>query len=229
MFSWRRVDDTIGDVELGCPNKSSSGERETCVGGLVLCGGLSRRMGRDKATLAFGGGTMLEHVIGSIADVVSPIVVACRSGQTIRIRAADVIRVDDSTAERGPLEGLACGLAALAGRRHAAFVTGCDYPNLTADFVRLLIDGLAGAEICAVRDEKRLHPIPAVYSVSLAERARSLLTNGQSSLLSLLDQSQIRTLDIKELTAAGCNPDVLTNLNVPTDLSATSHNSRSRN
>ena len=45
------------------------------VGGIVLCGGQSRRMGRPKAWLPFAGETMLARVVRLLSEAVSPIVV----------------------------------------------------------------------------------------------------------------------------------------------------------
>ena len=53
------------------------------VGGVVLCGGRSSRMGRPKASLPFAGETMLARVVGVLGGVVSPVVVVAASGQDV--------------------------------------------------------------------------------------------------------------------------------------------------
>ncbi len=52
-------------------------------GALVLCGGRSTRMGRDKASLPFGEETMLERVVHRLEDHVAEIVVVARPGQDL--------------------------------------------------------------------------------------------------------------------------------------------------
>jgi molybdopterin-guanine dinucleotide biosynthesis protein A len=50
---------------------------------IVLCGGRSQRMDRDKARLPFGGETMLERVVGVVSRVVGEVWVAAREGQIV--------------------------------------------------------------------------------------------------------------------------------------------------
>ena len=59
-------------------------------GALVLAGGLSTRMGRDKATLPFGGRTLLEHVLARLAPCVTETVVVTRAEQTLPPLPEDV-------------------------------------------------------------------------------------------------------------------------------------------
>ena len=49
--------------------------------GLILCGGFSQRMGRDKASLPFGGETLLERIIGVVRQVVDEVWLVAREGQ----------------------------------------------------------------------------------------------------------------------------------------------------
>src|SRR5262245_27673434 len=116
-------------------------------GGIVLCGGKSSRMGRPKATLPFGPELMLQRVVRLLGEVVEPIVVVAAPGQELPPLPADVQIARDEREGRGPLEGLSAGLATIAGRAHAAYVTSCDVPLLVPAFVRRLIDLLGKHEI----------------------------------------------------------------------------------
>jgi len=72
----------------------------------LLCGGGSRRMGRDKAMLPFGGGTLLEHQIGKCGDAFSEIVLL--SG--IRQYPVELRHLPDTLEDAGPLSGLLAAL-----------------------------------------------------------------------------------------------------------------------
>src|SRR5579884_2944487 len=100
------------------------------VGGIVLCGGQSRRMGRAKAWLPFAGDFMLPHVIRRLAKAVLPVVVVASAGQDVPPLPADVPVVRDEEKDRGPLQGLAAGLAALEGQVEAVYLSSCDVPLL---------------------------------------------------------------------------------------------------
>src|SRR5688572_15258054 len=97
-------------------------------GGIVLCGGKSSRMGYPKALLPFGPELMLQRVVRLLREVVSPIVVVAAHDQALPPLPSDTLLARDERPERGPLEGLHAGLAALAGRVEAAYATSCDVP-----------------------------------------------------------------------------------------------------
>jgi molybdopterin-guanine dinucleotide biosynthesis protein A len=86
----------------------------TNVAGIVLCGGQSSRMGRPKAWLPVAGELMLPRVVRLLSEIVSPIVVVAAPEQELPPLPPDVIVVNDPVPGRGPLQGLATGLAALA-------------------------------------------------------------------------------------------------------------------
>src|SRR5438128_4376608 len=91
------------------------------AGGIILCGGQSKRMGRPKAWLPFGGETMLPRVVRLLSQVVAPVVVVAAPGQDLPALPAGVAVVRDEERGRGPLQGLAAGLKALQGQAEAAY------------------------------------------------------------------------------------------------------------
>src|SRR5256885_15180752 len=95
------------------------------VAGIVLCGGQSSRMGRPKAWLPFAGEIMLPRVVRLLSEVVAPIVVVAAPGQDVPPLPPEVDVVRDPERGRGPLQGLAAGLAALKGKADAAYLSSC--------------------------------------------------------------------------------------------------------
>src|SRR5579872_1061166 len=100
------------------------------VGGVVLCGGQSRRMSRPKAWLPFGDELMLPRVVRLLRSVVEPVVIVAAPGQDLPALPVDVAIVRDARPGRGPLQGLAAGLEALASKADAAYLSSCDVPFL---------------------------------------------------------------------------------------------------
>src|SRR5437870_5114125 len=105
------------------------------VGGIVLCGGQSTRMGRPKAWLPFAGELMLQRVVRLLGTAVQPIVVVAAPEQDVPPLPPEVNIVRDDERGRGPLQGLAAGLSALAGQVDAAYLSSCDVPFLQPAFV----------------------------------------------------------------------------------------------
>jgi len=95
------------------------------TGGIVLCGGLSSRMGSPKALLPFGPETMLQRVVRVLGTVVSPIVVVAAEGQGLPDLPAGTIFTRDEREARGPLEGIRAGLKALPPHVDAASRVSC--------------------------------------------------------------------------------------------------------
>src|SRR2546428_7250960 len=91
---------------------------------VILAGGLSRRMGRDKAALPAGGVTLIEHLARPLAPVVDETIVAAGSG---RHNLPCATLVDDRYPGLGPLPGIHAVL--LAARGQLVWVAGCIFPS----------------------------------------------------------------------------------------------------
>src|SRR6516225_9270130 len=128
------------------------------VGGIILCGGQSKRMGRPKAWLPFAGEVMLPRVVRLLREAVSPIVVVAAPGQDLPDLPIGVEVARDPERGRGPLQGLVAGLAALQGRAEAAYLSSCDVPFLRSAFVRRLIELRGDAAICVPHVANHYHP-----------------------------------------------------------------------
>src|SRR5579871_383742 len=98
----------------------------TRVGGVVLCGGQSSRMGRPKVWLPFGEELMLPRVVRLLREVVAPIVVVAAPGQDLPPLPRDVEIGRDTQRGRGPLQGLVAGLEALRDRVDFVYLSSCD-------------------------------------------------------------------------------------------------------
>jgi molybdopterin-guanine dinucleotide biosynthesis protein A len=190
-------------------------EQAGLLAGVVLAGGESRRMGRDKATLPGPGGatTLLEHVVEVVAQRCDPVFVMAAPGQPLPEVPARVIR--DEVRGQGPLPATGRGLraAAEAGARFA-FVCAVDMPLLSPglidDLVRLATE--TNAEIVLPWDG-RSHYLAAVYRTDLAGRIDGLVAGGARSMRALIDAS-----DAQQIVLPGSR--FLANVNSERDLRA---------
>ena len=137
------------------------------VGGVVLCGGRSERMGTSKAWLKCHGEHFLTRIVKTIGQVVTPVAVAARSGQVLPSLPNDVRVVYDSFSGGGPLVGLLAALDALADECDAVFVCACDQPLITPEFVKHVVRLLEDNPAVVIEHDKRLHPLTAVYRLSV--------------------------------------------------------------
>lgn len=185
---------------------------------IILCGGANQRMGRDKATLPFGTGeVMLQRVVRLVGQVVPAeriVCVAAADGQLPNLPPSVQI-VRDPQPHRGPLAGLATGLAALAGQADVAFVTGCDMPLLVPAIVEKMFAQLGDAKIAAPHDGERFHPLAAVYRTDVIPTAQALLAAGERSLIALLEKSHAKQIPVGALRDVDPQLSSLVSCNTP--------------
>lgn len=190
------------------------------VGGIVLCGGQSQRMGQPKAWLPFAGELMLPRVVRLLREAVGPVVVVAAPEQKVPPLPAEIVIVRDEEKGRGPLQGLAAGLAALAGQAEAAYLSSCDVPFLRPAFIRRLVDLLGTHSICVPHVGDYHHPLAAVYRLETAPVVARLLAADRLRPFFLFEAVPTRIVEAAEL--ADVDPDFqsLRNLNTPADYEA---------
>ncbi len=182
---------------------------------VILAGGLSRRMGRDKAALPAGDGTLIEHIARRLAPVVEETIVAGASG---RHHLPGTTMVDDRYPGLGPLAGIHAGL--LVARSPLVWVVGCDLPDVDPGLAALLC-GLAG-EVDAVvpRLDSEPQGVCAVYDRGLASRIERLLAAGERRLKMLLAASKVRYVTPDELRPVDPELRSFRNINTPAEYRA---------
>ena len=187
------------------------------IGGVVLCGGESRRMGRPKAWLAFGNEVMLQRVVRVLAGVVDPVLVVSGVGQDLPDLPGEVEVAQDEVPDKGPLQALVNGLKLFSGRVEAVYATSCDVPLLKPEFVSHLAALLDNFEAVAPEEGNRAHPLAAVYRVSVLSKAEELLGDGHLRLSMLLDRCRTRRVQVQDLQGVDSTLQSLRNVNTPED------------
>lgn len=190
------------------------------VGGIVLCGGKSTRMGMPKATLPFGDETMLQRVIRLLAAVVSPIIVVAARDQLLPPLPDGVRVTRDEREARGPLEGIRAGLSALPESIDAAYVTSCDVPLLVPAFVERMIDLMGDHDIAVMEIDGFPHPLSAVYRRDTVRHVETLLAADRLRPVFLFDAVRTRRVTPEEMTVVDPQLRTLRNLNTPEDYRA---------
>ncbi|MBY0460252.1 MAG: NTP transferase domain-containing protein [Gemmataceae bacterium] len=178
-------------------------------------------MGRAKAWLPFGDEFLLQRVVRVVREAVNPVVVVAAVGQDVPALPPDVLLVRDEFEDRGPLAGLAAGLAALEGECEGAYLSACDAPFLTPAFVRRVVGCLEGGSFAAVPSVGGFwHPLAAAYRVEVLSTVRQMLAGNQLRMTDLL--ALVPTCLIGPVEFAGVDPELrsLRNLNTPDEYEA---------
>jgi molybdopterin-guanine dinucleotide biosynthesis protein A len=182
---------------------------------VILAGGLSRRMGRDKASLPAGDGTLIEHLARRLAPVVDETIVA---GGPARPPLSGVRMVEDRYPGLGPLAGMHAGLA--VARYPHVWVVGCDLPDADPALAHLFLGLVAGYDAVVPRIDGEPQGVCALYDRALVSRIDSLLVAGERRVKSLLAVSNVRYVTSEELRAVDPELRSFRNLNTPADYEA---------
>jgi molybdopterin-guanine dinucleotide biosynthesis protein A len=171
--------------------------------GIVLAGGRSRRMGAAKATLEWHGSTLLRRAVGIVARAVDgPVVVVRAVGQELPSLPAGVEVADDARDDRGPLQGIASGIAQLADRARVVFVTSVDAPLLHPAFVRHVLRSLSDDDVALPHAGGFDQPLAAAYRVrGLACTLDEQIAGEQLATGPLMARLRVRRLDEAALLA----------------------------
>jgi molybdenum cofactor guanylyltransferase len=193
--------------------------------GVVLAGGRSSRMGTPKAALEWHGSTLLRRTVGILARATGgPVVVVRARGQELPELPRDVDVIDDPHENKGPMQGIAAGLAALQDRAEVAFVSSTDMPFLHPAFVRRVLRAVhEGADVGLPVARGYPQPLAAAYRTKLAVTAERLVQEERLRPAFLFEQCTIARLDEAALrddpVLAALDPalESVVNVNEPAD------------
>jgi molybdenum cofactor guanylyltransferase len=182
--------------------------------GLVLAGGRSARMGRDKAALAAEGRTQLEHAMALLAPHVERAFVSVRPDQRSDPLRAGFAQIVDRHENLGPIAGI---LAAQAQYPDQAWlVLACDLPRLdAATLAHLLRSRAPSREATAYRSSRDGLPEPlcAIYEPASHARLAAYVAAGRDCPRKFLMGADVELLDEP-------NPRALDNANTPEEYAA---------
>ncbi len=172
---------------------------------IVLAGGRSSRMGSPKASLDWHGSTLLRRVTGIVArSVAGPVVVVSAPGQELPALDRAVEIVADGREGRGPVRGLAAGLAAIGDRASVAYVSSTDVPLLHPAFVLRVLGALADwNDIVLPEVHGYRQPLAAAYRVALLTVVQELIAADRMRPAFLFERSRVLRLTEADLLADG--------------------------
>jgi molybdopterin-guanine dinucleotide biosynthesis protein A len=203
------------------------------VTALVLAGGQSRRMGRDKAFLDFDGITLIERVIERVQSVCAETIIVANDTEKYTRFVLRVVR--DVYQGKGSLGGIFSGLQAASAEYVLA--VACDLPFLNDALLRYLIALAPQADVVIPRShaptgraknatryeqlavkESGLQAMHAIYSKRCLEPMRARLLADDLRIINFFDEVRVRVVEPHEV--ARFDPQMLSfvNLNRPGDL-----------
>ena len=188
---------------------------------VILAGGRSRRLGRDKAVEPFDGEPLIRRVIRRASEAVSAQQVVVVVADPVRAAAlpldADHRVAVDVFPDCGSLGGIYTGLD--ASITQWSLVTACDMPFLSTPLLARLVELRHGVDAVVPVVDGRPEPTHALYNRRCLSAIESRLRAGQLKISGFFDDVAVRY--VPEAEMRNFDPDLLSffNINRPEDLS----------
>jgi len=174
---------------------------------IILCGGRSKRMGKDKGSLILKGKPMILHVLDTISDIADEIILVLRDEKQVegykkllKNDYGNLNIVTDKNKDRGPLIGILTGLSAI--KSDYAQILPCDSPFISQEFVLNMFKAAATNKydaVVPVWEDGYVEPLHSIYKKTVSDIILKLIEEGKMDVKSLIKNINARYVDTKEL------------------------------
>jgi molybdopterin-guanine dinucleotide biosynthesis protein A len=187
---------------------------QTKVTGVILAGGLARRMNRqDKGLINFRGKPLISYAIAAISPLVGSVIInANRNHEHYQKFGCPVISDQTETFD-GPLAGVLTAMT--ASQTDVLLVMPCDTPLIKTDHLEQILQARedAKADVAVAFDGQRLHPVFLALFVDLKDSLNEYLVSGERKIDKWLAQHQMVKADFS------ASPEIFANINTLEELS----------
>lgn len=189
-------------------------DTQTKVTGVILAGGLARRMNNlDKGLVSYKGRPMVAYAIDALDGVAGQTIInANRNSERYRQFGLPVV-ADQTGSFDGPLAGILSAM--VYSEDDVLLVIPCDSPLIKAEHLQKLLSVRErnNADAAVAFDGERLHPVFLAIKTSLINNLQDYLASGQRKIDRWLDQQNTVLADFSDA------PEIFININTMTELS----------
>jgi molybdopterin-guanine dinucleotide biosynthesis protein A len=161
------------------------------ITGVILAGGKSRRMGRDKAFLPFGLGVLIERVIEVLQQATDELLLITNTPD--QYRRFGLPMASDVIPDAGSLGGIYTGL--VYSHTPYSLCLACDMPFVKPEFLHFLSETAADADVVIPKNAEDFQPLCALYSQACRDPIRQKIAAGQLKITGFFDQVRVRVIE----------------------------------
>jgi molybdopterin-guanine dinucleotide biosynthesis protein A len=197
------------------PKSEVPAKLKTTLAGVILAGGLARRMkSRDKGLVPYHGRPLVCYAIDALAGTVPEIIVNANRNLDQYRRFGRPVISDRTASFDGPLAGILTAM--LHTEAEVLVVLPCDSPLIKSEHVQKLLATRAehDADIAAAYDGERLHPVFLALKTGLKDSLQDYLNRGERKIGRWLEQHRLVHADFS------ATPEIFANVNTMTELNA---------
>ena len=182
--------------------------------GVILAGGESTRMGKNKAFIEINGKRIIDRTVSLFREIFDDVLLVTNTPLDyieLKIRI-----VTDLVPGKGSLGGIYTGLFFSSSPK--AFFVGCDMPFLDRRVIQYFLGLAQTADIVVQRTKDYWQPLHAVYPRTLLKPIERLLQQGELSIIQAYQGRRVREVTGEELKPFDPDLHTLSNINTPEEL-----------
>ncbi len=169
---------------------------------IILAGGKSKRMGRDKAFLPFKNKTFLRNILETLDSFCSRFLIVVNKDfdlyrKEIQNLKTPVIFIRDLNPYDGPLNGIVSALNQIKSDR--VFIGTCDTPILSKKLLSYLLEKLENFDAVIPEIDGKIQPLNTFYSKNALEKALEVYQDNKKSLMAWLDKLNYKIIHKEEI------------------------------
>jgi molybdopterin-guanine dinucleotide biosynthesis protein A len=184
------------------------------ITGIILSGGKSLRMGRNKAFIEIDGVAIIDRIYTVFENLFQETIIV--TDQRDLFAYLNVKTYNDLLPHRGALGGLYTGL--YFSSFPCSFCVACDMPFLKESLIEFLIDRLEDDDILVPRTEDGLQPLHAFYSKNCIGPIKKLLDKGGYKIIDVYPVVKSRTVEERDFIFLDPKRESFINVNTPDEL-----------
>jgi len=190
-------------------------QQKTQITGIVLSGGKSRRMGKEKGLCHFRGKALISYAIDTLKPLCSRLIISANNKpDEYQLYGFPVI--SDEISETGPIGGLYSCLK--QSQSVINLVISCDTPFVTTEVYQELLNYIGEYQaVVPIHEDGFLEPITAVYHRSCLPVILQQIEKGEYKMMDLLASLNTKFVSF-DTNLVDSKPSLFHNLNSPEDL-----------
>jgi molybdopterin-guanine dinucleotide biosynthesis protein A len=191
FFDGKEFDINDNDIEL-VDNRWACKMEATAI---IMAGGDSARMGRDKSMLLIEGQPMIKHILSRLRPHFNQILISSNDISKYSFLGVEV--VPDKVTGQGPLGGIASALKASANELN--FVTACDIPQVDTVLMKMMLRDCSDFDAVVPRiGLSQYEPLFAVYKKGTLAAIEAALLSGNNRIIDALNSCRVKYIDLTD-------------------------------
>ena len=177
------------------------------IGCVILAGGKSSRMGKDKALLEFDGTNFIEKIAGELSFFEEKMIARGNNSELLKLQHCSWKIIPDVYPDHGPIGGIHAALKEC--KSEAMFCVSCDVPLITSELAEKMCNmfsaqdatGEACDAVIAVTVDGKYHPLCGIYRKELWRIFEEQIIQDQNKIMNVLKKCNTFYVNLNDETS----------------------------